>query len=694
MRQRPTRVLAAALATGATVLTAGGVVLFPGLGSTPSTPPAQAATVQAKETFLGAGTSAAGGAISPQSCDFTGDGKPDIVTSAWMWKRDGFGSPGATYVIPNGTSSAELDDESSGIIRIEGPQSTATPSIGAFSGFSLSCAGDVNGDDIDDIIIGDYMDRRAYVVFGTKNPHNISLEYLGTDGFVIQGPQNGTSGRFGNQVAGVGDLDGDGKDDLSVIDSTANSRGGLAYLVKGRDDIATVDLTEVGATGASAAQDLIGTVSGVADRGVAYVAPAGDVNGDGRADLAVGGYVAKPKAITSDADNETTAHGMVWAVTDPSGDIALDEDFSGFTVNGPARGKDRLGMSVAAAGDIDGDGFDDLVVGADGVVSGTGGTVVVRGSDSAADVDTDPEAAAGKPTVYSRTDGKATTEDRGWWIDAAESGYAVSALKPAVKGASGTLVTGAFGTSKAWAIDTRALTSPLVKVDDIDSALVTEVSAEDKDRLGRGIGVIDSYGDAGAQMIVGADNVAKRGYVITADIPERAAAPQPSSSAEPTDGQEPSESTAPSESAEPSDSAEPTNSTGPSTSAQPTDDASSEPGESAEPSASASESTGTSAAATPSGNTTPEPGETDSDSGASGGSDADVSDDSDSSGSADSDGTGPDGSDSEGSGDADGSDDGSRLPTTGAQITAAVALGTALIAAGIIVTIAARRRQK
>ncbi len=221
----------------------------------------------------------------------------------------------------------------------------------------------------------------------------MSLSYLGERGFVIQGdPDPKKNDRTGYQLTGVGDLNGDGFDDVAITSLTANDRAGRVSVISGADDIATVDIT-------GSSDRVLGRINGTKDRGVSTVAPAGDVNGDGNPDLVLGGYVAVPKGYTG------TAHGMAWTVFGQKngalGTIDLDSDFDGFAINGPARGRDRLGMSVSAAGDIDNDGKDDLLIGSDNVAqlvegelkySRAGGAAVVHGSDTRDTVYTDPTA--------------------------------------------------------------------------------------------------------------------------------------------------------------------------------------------------------------------------------------------------------------------------------------------------------------
>ncbi|OFL65522.1 VCBS repeat-containing protein [Brevibacterium sp. HMSC063G07] len=485
--------------------------------------PAAAAPADDVLTWTGATGAATGSAVSQSSCDFTGDGKHDIVTSAWMWDRLGTSSVGVGYVIPGDAKQGQLDDPTTGVIRIEGPSEE-----NALVGFSVNCAGDVNDDGIDDIILTQFTKSRAYVVFGSREPEHIQLDHLGDRGFIIASKQDDRTGYF---ATGVGDIDGDGKDDVAVISLTRNNRAGAATVVSGSDDIATVEIPD--------SKRIIATIEGVPDQGLSTIAPAGDVNGDGKPDLVLGGYVARP------AGYEGRAHGMAWVVFgDVKGEVKLGDDFEGFAVNGPERGWDRLGISVASAGDVDNDGKDDLIIGADGVPTGASGkrngaVAIVRGADSKQTVTTDPEATDGKSV---EADGK----DRGWWIDGGEDagsfGFAVSALPPQKKGSSGTLVIGDYSANRAWALDTRALNAPRISVGDVSDEYISVLKGEAKaERLGRSVGVVAGMnGRDGHQLVAGGDAIGGIGTVRVADLPaqgptddEPPAVPDPEE--EPTD---------------------------------------------------------------------------------------------------------------------------------------------------------------
>ena len=226
---------------------------------------------------------------------------------------------------------------------------------------------------------------------------NLDLSSLdGSNGFKLSGVAAGDYS--GCSVASAGDVNGDGFADLIVGARSADPHGtdsGASYVVFGKASgfAANLDLSSLdGSNGFK----LSGVAAG--DQSGCSVASAGDVNGDGFADLIVGASGADPHGTDSGASYVVFGKASGFAA---NLDLSSLDGSNGFKLSGVAA-DDHSGCSVASAGDVNGDGFADLIVGARGADpngSNSGASYVIfgRAPDTAVNrIGTDRVADAGR----------------------------------------------------------------------------------------------------------------------------------------------------------------------------------------------------------------------------------------------------------------------------------------------------------
>ncbi len=258
------------------------------------------------------------------------------------------------------------------------------------SGCSVSAAGDVNGDGLADVIVGaKYSDTstaqnggRSYVVFGKSTGTgpstavDLAAVALGSGGFVINGQCAGD--QSGTSVSAAGDVNGDGLGDLIVgapeSDPATGSSDGRSYVVFGKSTGAAIDLSAVAATGGGVGGFVINGETSLNYSGIS-VSAAGDVNGDGLGDLIVGA------PYSGSAGRSYVVFGVSTNTAVNLSAVAVGS--GGFAINGQCR-NDLSGRSVSAAGDVNGDGLADLLVGAPSVVGGAGRSYVIFGNTTGA----------------------------------------------------------------------------------------------------------------------------------------------------------------------------------------------------------------------------------------------------------------------------------------------------------------------
>ncbi len=313
-------------------------------------------------TFDGIDQGDHAGAVMSNAGDINGDGVDDLLIGAWDAAPNGNDGAGETYLIYGKSGASAL----SGTINLANADVTFNGiDVDDWSGGSVSNAGDINGDGIDDLLIGgtgpdpngNNNAGETYLVYGKSGASALSGTFdLANADVTFNGID--VSDFAGRAVSNAGDVNGDGIDDLIIgasgADGTGNDDAGEAYLVYGKS----------GASALSGTFDLANAdviFTGIDDEDFAgrAVSNAGDVNGDGIDDLLIGAYLAHANG-NIDSGETYLIYGKSGAGA-LSGTIDLANADVIFTGIEPYT---RSGFPVSNAGDINGDGIDDLLIAA------------------------------------------------------------------------------------------------------------------------------------------------------------------------------------------------------------------------------------------------------------------------------------------------------------------------------------------
>ncbi|MBK7952412.1 MAG: FG-GAP repeat protein [Deltaproteobacteria bacterium] len=281
--------------------------------------------------------------------DVNGDGYSDVIIGAQFYDA-GENNEGAAFVCLSG----EFGFADNGLSALSANAQIESNQPGAFLGESVSSAGDVNGDGYGDVIVG----APSYVAgqFG----EGAAFIFLGGPAGIADGDpsnaatqleSNRVNGNLGRSVAASGDVNGDGFGDVIVgvpgYDSGQGANGGAAFVYLGR----AAGIPDGGPSNAATILE-----SNQPNSYFGYsVASAGDVNGDGFSDVVVGAYLHEV-GPEQDEGAAFVFHGSPVGIangspTNAAARLESDQAGAGF------------GWSVAGAGDVNGDGFADLIVG-------------------------------------------------------------------------------------------------------------------------------------------------------------------------------------------------------------------------------------------------------------------------------------------------------------------------------------------
>ncbi|MGN7614533.1 hypothetical protein ACQZV8_20885, partial [Magnetococcales bacterium HHB-1] len=305
-----------------------------------------------------------------QRGDINGDGLSDMVIGAPQGDPTVGTDAGETYVIfgEKGAWDATFD-----LTTLDGSNGFVLPGIdvGGTSGSSLSLIGDINGDGLDDLIIGAQKTDvggnadagSTFVVFGQKSGWSSNFDFStldGSNGFRIDGETAGQN--IGWKSSSGGDINGDGIDDFVLgtyfADPGGVTNAGESYVVFGKTSGWTSSMVLSSLDGNSGFR-LQGAEAD--DRSGVDVSLAGDLNSDGFDDLLVGAYFADQYGLSAAGESYVIYGQSSWTADISLSTVGSTTD--GFLFTGGVN-TGRLGINVDVAGDINGDGFDDLVMGA------------------------------------------------------------------------------------------------------------------------------------------------------------------------------------------------------------------------------------------------------------------------------------------------------------------------------------------
>ena len=290
--------------------------------------------------------------------DTDGDGVDDVLVGAWN-RNNGDESTGTAYLmLGGGVSSGELDDVADATFKSDWDWQSC--------GYTVATIPDTDGDGDDELLMqcrDSEAGGRIYQFLGGSTGESVAQDDAVGDAY----PSYGTDYSFGAAMAG-GDLDGDGVGDLIVGAPSWRTEGAsfgavLVYLggLSGSETPWTADATAFSVT----ANDAMGS-------GAAIV---GDVDGDGLDDVLLG-------ATGQSVDEGCSYCGAAWLVTAGDVDASTFDVESAHTarISGTADYDYVGGSALAGAGDVNGDGYADMILGApqaDGGAETDGGEAYV-----------------------------------------------------------------------------------------------------------------------------------------------------------------------------------------------------------------------------------------------------------------------------------------------------------------------------
>jgi len=277
----------------------------------------------------------------------TSDKDTFVLDHLYAMDADGKELP-ASFIYENSTLTIAVNDAGASYPVIIDPLASSpdwtadSDQASALFGYSVASAGDVNNDGYDDVIVGAHKydngqsdEGRAYVYHGSASGLSASPDWTVEI--------NQATAWFGNSVASAGDVNNDGYDDVIV---------GAPYYDNGEGNEGGAFVYHGSASGLSTSADW----TAESNKAVAFfgnsVASAGDVNNDGYGDVIIGARVY---------DNQANNEGRAYVYLGSSSGLAGS---AVWTMDPTDQASAEFGFSVASAGDVNNDGYDDVIVGA------------------------------------------------------------------------------------------------------------------------------------------------------------------------------------------------------------------------------------------------------------------------------------------------------------------------------------------